>query len=319
MDRLDKVQKLHRLFSSCRYPIPISKIEQELECTKKTAKNAIDSLRDRLNAPLNYCEQSKGWHYDKNADAFELPGLWLTSDELHSLGAILNILTTMEEGLLGKEIDIVQQQIEKLLNAKGVDAKTFTQNIKYLSTNKRPITSQYFSTIVDALINRKQLLINYSDYSGKSTQRTISPQTLVHYQENWYVDAWCHKREALRSFMLPRITKVIKQTNLKKAIEFDVLKQHYQTSYGIFAGAPKYTATLKFYKPVINEVASINWHPNQKIKYFMDAVQIEIPYNDDRELIRDILKYGNHVEVIKPAALKNKIKRIAQSMLEMYA
>ena len=318
MDKLDKVQKLHRLLSSRRYPVPIATIEQELECTKKTAKAAIDVLRDRFNAPLDYCKQNKAWHYDKNADSFELPGLWLTSDELHSLAAVLNILTTMEEGLLGKEINVVYKQIEKLLDAQGVDAQSFTQNIKYLSTSKRLITSQYFSTIVDALINTKQILINYTDYSGKASQRIISPQTLIHYQENWYIDAWCHKREALRSFMLPRINKVIKQTSPKIIIPPDELARHYQTSYGIFAGEPKYTAVLKFTKPVIHEVASINWHPDQKIETFTDSLQIEIPYNDDRELIRDILKYGNHVEVLKPAALKNKIKRIAQDMLEMY-
>jgi len=35
--------------------------------------------------------------------------------------------------------------------------------------------------------------------------------------------------------------------------------------------------------------------------------------------VRDILQYGNHVEVIKPAALKNKIKRIAQGIVSMYS
>jgi len=318
MDKLDKIQRLHRLFRSHRYPIPMAKIAEELECTKKTAKTVVELLRDQLNAPLLYSEETRAWYYDKNADAFELPGLWLTASELHSLAAILNILQTMEAGLLGKEINIVQKQVEKLIHTKGIDTKTFSQRIKYLSISKRPIISQDFSTIVDALIKQKQILINYRDYAGNETQRDISPQTLIHYQENWYIDAWCHKRKALRSFMLPRITRVIKQAEPSKNIEPEALKAHYQTSYGLFAGEPKHTACIKFYPPVTNEVAAIQWHPQQIISTQDDAVQIEIPYNDDRELICDILKYGNNAEVLKPAVLKNKIKRIVQNMLATY-
>jgi proteasome accessory factor C len=319
MDKFDRIQQLHRLFLKHHFPIPLGKIAQALECTSKTAKHAIDLLRDQLQAPLIYHPDTKGWQYDKTADAFELPGLWLTADELHGLAAILQILNNMDEGLLGKEITVVEQHIKKLLNAKGVDITTFSHSVKYLSTRKRPVINRYFLVIVDALIHQKQLAIHYSDYAGYTTQRTISPQTLVHYQENWYLDAWCHKRHALRSFMLPRISKVIKQAEASTVIPEDECKEHYQSSYGIFAGKAKHRAELRFYAPAAREAASIQWHPEQQTHWQGDHYHIIIPYNDDRELIRDILKYGNNIEVIKPAALKNKIKRIAQSMVTMYS
>jgi proteasome accessory factor C len=305
MDKFDRIQQLHRLLCSHRYPIAISKISEKLECTNKTSKIAIDLLRDQLHAPLVYCPQSKGWQYDNDADAFELPGLWLTAEELH-------------KGLLGKEINVVQHQVEKLLKVKGVNIDEFNKVIKYISISKQSVISQHFSTIIDALIHNKQLHIHYIDYSGKITQRNISPQTLIHYQENWYLDAWCHKREALRSFMLPRITKVIKVKDKAKRLPAAGLKEHYQSSYGIFAGKPKHTAILKFYPPVTREAASIQWHPDQENEWQGDNYHVTIPYNDDRELVRDILKYGNNVEVIKPANLKNKIKRIAQSVVGIY-
>jgi proteasome accessory factor C len=319
MDKFDRIQQLHRLLRSNYYPIPISRIAENLECTNKTAKTAIDLLRDQLHAPIIYCQQTKGWSYEKRADVFELPGLWLTADELHGLAAILNILRTMDEGLLGNEINIVQQQVEKLLAAKGINIDHFSRTIKYLTTTKRPVTNRFFSTITDGLIHKKQLVITYSDYSGKTTLRDISPQTLIHYQENWYLDAWCHKRNALRSFMLPRIIKVIKSDLDNKEIAPNELKDHFQSSYGIFAGKPKHIAILTFYPPATREVASIQWHPEQISEWRGDNYQITIPYNDDRELLRDILKYGNNVEVIKPAVLKNKIKHIAQSLVELYS
>jgi hypothetical protein len=44
-----------------------------------------------------------------------------------------------------------------------------------------------------------------------------------------------------------------------------------------------------------------------------------IHYDDDRKLLRSILKYDDHVDVIKLAVLKNKIKHIAQSLVELYS
>jgi predicted DNA-binding transcriptional regulator YafY len=119
--------------------------------------------------------------------------------------------------------------------------------------------------------------------------------------------------------MLPRIIKVIKSDLDNKEIAPDELKDHFQSSYGIFAGKPKHSATLIFYPPVTREVASIQWHPEQISEWQGDNYQITIPYNDDRELLREILKYGNSVEVIKPALLKNKIKHIAQSVADLYS
>jgi proteasome accessory factor C len=260
VDKFDRIQQLHRLLLSHCYPVPINKISEILECTKKTAKIAIDLLSDQLHAPIIYCQQSKGCLYKKDADVFELPGLRLTADELHSLAAILNILKTMDEGLLGNEINSVRKQ-EELPAAKSHDANQFCHTIKYLTTSKRFLANRFFSIINEGLINKKQLLISYSDYSGKASQRDISPQTLIYYQENWHLNALCHKRNALRYFMLPRIIKVITSDLENKVIAPNELKDNYQSSYGIFTGKPKQNANLIFYPPVTREVASIQWHP----------------------------------------------------------
>jgi predicted DNA-binding transcriptional regulator YafY len=119
--------------------------------------------------------------------------------------------------------------------------------------------------------------------------------------------------------MLPRIINVIKSDLDNKEIEHDDLKDHYQTSYGIFAGKPKHNATLKFYPPVTREVASIQWHPDQISEWQGDNYEITIPYNDDRELLRDILKYGNSVEVIKPVVLRRKVKHISLNVAALYS
>ncbi|HBG31919.1 MAG TPA: transcriptional regulator, partial [Gammaproteobacteria bacterium] len=50
---------------------------------------------------------------------------------------------------------------------------------------------------------RQRLMIDYASRgSGQTSTREISPQRLTHYRDNWYLDAWCHKSNGLRTFAL---------------------------------------------------------------------------------------------------------------------
>jgi predicted DNA-binding transcriptional regulator YafY len=46
---------------------------------------------------------------------------------------------------------------------------------------------------------------HYSRQTGEETERVISPQQLVYYRDNWYVDSWCHLRDGIRSFSIDAI------------------------------------------------------------------------------------------------------------------
>jgi predicted DNA-binding transcriptional regulator YafY len=116
---------------------------------------------------------------------------------------------------------------------------------------------------------------------------------LIHYRDNWYLDAWCHVREGLRGFSLDGI-RAITSVN-KKAIEVPLkhLDQFLAASYGIFAGEAKHTARLKFTPERARWVAAELWHPDQKGSFDESGSYIlEFPFADDRELLLDIAKHG---------------------------
>ena len=167
---------------------------------------------------------------------------------------------------------------------------------------------------------RKQLDIKYAGRDrNQLTERTLSPQRLVHYRDNWYIDAWCHLREQLRTFAVDRI----EYSHLvnKKALEIDEvdLKEHFSTAYGIFSGKPDKTAVLKFNKNVARWVADEQWHPDQNGQFNIDgSYELEIPYRDPRELIQDILRFGPDVEVVMPLALRTEVIHKLKKTLELY-
>jgi predicted DNA-binding transcriptional regulator YafY len=58
-----------------------------------------------------------GFRYDPaEGNRFELPGLWLSSEELHALLAAQQLLAGSGGGMLSSALAPLQQRIEKLLD-----------------------------------------------------------------------------------------------------------------------------------------------------------------------------------------------------------
>lgn len=311
MDKFDRMQMLHRIFSDRRRPVSVRELAQRLECTEKTIRRAIEFLRDFFNAPLEYSSQEKGWRYVQSDDQFQLPGLWMTGEELQSLILLLHVLEGFGNGLLNKELASVEQQIHRLLQARGISPNVFSERIKALPIANKLIPNQIFIDIGEALIKRHQLTIHYTSYSREKTVRAISPQNLVYYRENWYVDAWCHLRNDLRTFTLARITAIDKDPAKKpvaaKQIPKQQLHDYFATSYGLFAGKPTHVAKLRFAAAIAYEISQQQWHPTQIGGWDKNDYLLDVPYSDDRELVGDILKHMPHVVVEGPPSLRKAV------------
>ncbi|MBN1545235.1 MAG: WYL domain-containing protein, partial [Syntrophaceae bacterium] len=172
----------------------------------------------------------------------------------------------------------------------------------------------------DALCKRRRLHITYHSRSrNQTTRRTVSPQRLAHYRDNWYLDAWDHGKAALRSFALERI-KQSKDLKVKaKDIPDRRLDDYFSSAYGIFAGRPRHTAVLRFSPERSRWVAEETWHPKQKGHFERGCYILEVPYSDPRELSMDILKHGPHVDVQGPPALRAEIRELAARTFRQYA
>ena len=318
MDKFDRFQLLHRTFRSHKNPIPLARLAERLECSEKTVKRAIANMCDYLDAPVKYYPEQNGWQYDEDeTDLYELPGLWLTSSELQSLALLMQLLENLGEGLLADELGVVEKHIGKLLQARGILLSEFDQHIKILPLNNSYIPNSIYATVCEALLTGKRLEIKYSSYHQASSHRIISPQTLIYYRENWYLDAWCHLRNELRTFSLSRITSIANNPKTSTKIAADQLKQHFANSYGIFSGQSKYTAKLRFAPAIAREIALQQWHPQQQAEWDGDDYLLTIPYSDDRELLQDLLRYTPNVYVVAPVKLRKKLQAKLQQGLEL--
>ena len=321
MDKFDRIYAVHQSLQSSRYPVSRKKLEDLLECTRSTVERTISNMRNYLNAPIEYDREANGYYYDiKNHENYELPGLWFNADELYALTVMQELLSKLQAGLLDEQIKPLKDRIHKLLADKQTGTDQINARLIFLHQTARKNNLPAFQKIASAVIQRKQLNIEYhARGNDETTTRLISPQRMIYYRDNWYLDAYCHTRGALRSFSLDRIKQTQVQDISATDINHKILDQHYSHAYGIFSGESIATATIKFTPQRARWVAEENWHPKQHGEWLNDGhYLLHIPYSDPTELIMDILKYGADAEILSPQYLRAQVAEKVKNLQEIY-
>ncbi len=304
MSEIDRLYSYRTLLTG-RRAVPRDEILQKLEISLATLKRDLSKLRDRLNFPVVFDRDLGGYRLDITDTRQELPGLWFSQDEVLALLTIHNMLEQLEPGLLGPKLKPLQKRLDEMLIGQGMSAETLSQRVRVVHAGKRSLKLKCFEQIAHSTLHRKQIKVqHYNRQTDKTVERIISPQQLVHYRDNWYVDAWCHLRKEVRSFAVDAITDCEQLEFDAKELDTEELRKSMQGGYGIFGGQVKGWAKLKFTPERARWVKHEEWHPDQKSSTTTDGYYIlEIPYADERELMGDILKHGSAVKVISPQSL----------------
>lgn len=321
---MNRTERLYRIKQMLRQynVVPRQRFLDEMEISLATFKRDLAYLRDRLYAPIEYDAEAGGYRLGATANGgrHELPGMWFNADEIHALLTMQQLLQELQPGLLTPHVQPLLGRLHQLLGSSPVSQREVQKRIRILRANGRHLAPQSFEPISTAVLGRHQLKVRHFHRGRNASEtRVLSPQHLVYYRDNWYLDAWCHLRQAVRSFSLDAIQEV----QLLKEAAFDVpdaeLDAVFTASYGIFSGAEVKWAVLRFSPERARWVDRERWHPQQQSEFEPDGHYVlRVPYSDDRELVMDILKYGPDVEVIEPKELRQLLHERLESTLAHY-
>ncbi len=319
MSEIVRLYSYKDLFAG-RRAVGRAEIMAKLEISEVTFKRDIAKLRDQLHMPIAFDRDLGGYTMAPGHDDTELPGLWFNQEELLSLVTIQQLLEQLEPGLLGPKLKPLHTRLVQLMEKHGLASQDVARRIRILNVGKRVVAAKSFEVVAAATMVRNRLRIShFSRQNGKTTEREVSPQRLVHYRDNWYLDAWCHLREDVRSFSIDAITQIkVVDRPAMDVLDADI-NAAVDAGYGIFAGAPKGWATIKFTPERARWVAGEIWHPHQRSSTQADGSYVlEIPYSDERELMGDLLRFGADVEVVEPPDLRSRIKRALHEAVGRY-
>lgn len=322
MNNLERIYALHRLLYGRRTALAMQDMQEELGCSRSTLKRDLRFLRDFLQAPLEYDPEGEGYRYTSDAGMFELPGTWFSGAELAALLTLEEVLQRHPLGILAQVLQPARDKLEKLLEHRGIGLPDWRSRLRILGAAARD-PGLHFAAVAEALVERRRLRI---EYHARSTDRmdppgrAVSPQRLILYRDNWYLDAWCHVRRELRIFSLDRIVAAEVLSQAAKEVPEQQLNHVLATSYGIFAGPPTEVAVLRFSAHAARWVGDELWHSEQEDQRHEDgALTRSVPYHRSTELVMDILRWGPEVEVLAPESLRNVVRERLHLALQRYS
>ena len=322
MDRTERFYLIDQLLRD-RGAVPIEVFLDTLEVSRATFKRDLEYMRDRLHAPIVWDRAHRGYRLDAEGDdgtSYALPGLWFNADEMHALLSMQQLLTELQPGLLEPHVAPLLERIRTLLDGEGHSSEQVQKRVRVLHMAARRVPPQCFQAVSSALLKRQRLqLRHYSRERDQVSEREVSPQRLVHYRDNWYLDAWCHTRKALRSFALDGVRRVRVLQYPARELSARVLDAELGSGYGIFAGRRTQRARLRFSPLRARWVATEIWHPRQCSRFDAQGRYVlEFPFSDPRELVMDILKHGPEVQVLAPESLRQAVAEAAHRTAAQY-
>ena len=311
MERLERFYRIQQMLTSRRL-VRTQEFLDALEISRATFKRDLEYLRDRFHAPILYDKDQEAYRLEEKVEdgvRWQLPGLWFNEQELRALLTMDRLLDDLQPGVLAELLGPLRQRLKELLATGDHSAEEIAHRIRVLSMGARVIEPAHFSVLATALLSRRRLKIrHHRRQAGEILERDVSPQRLVHYRDNWYLDCFCHKRQALRTFAVDAIERATVLDKPAKEVSDDSLDRHLASGYGIFAGSDTEEAVLLFNPTRARWVSRETWHPKQDGKLQLDGTYLlKFPYAREPELVMDILKYGADVEVLAPPSLRKSV------------
>ncbi len=310
MDRSERFYKIDQMLQGGRC-VAFVKLQEALGVSRAQLKRDLAYMRERLNAPIEYDRDANGYRFGRPraGPRYALPGLWFSAAEIHALLTMQHLLENLQPGLLTPHVKPLLARFAAILGSGDHSHEEVARRVRVLHLAAREMQHEHFAAVAQATLGRRRLRIrHYNRIEDRETERTISPQRLVHYRDNWYVDAYCHLRGDLRSFAVDAIRAAEPLDERAKEVPKAELDEYLKSGYGIFAGRKVTWAKLRFSPLAARWVAAQRWHSKQRAAFDGDgSYLLEVPYADDRELVMDILKYGPEVEVLAPAGLRSRV------------
>ena len=324
MDRTERFYKIDQMLQS-RGRVKVREFLAELGVSLATFKRDLEYMRSRLNAPIAWDRDEEAYRFDEGRGGrgpkYELPGLWFSPTEAQALLTLQHLVESLEPALLGPHVNPLKARLAALLATGDRSVDEVRKRIRVIPFGARRHEPRHFELIASAVLGRKRLHLSYSNRTrGDVTERDVSPQRLVHYRDNWYLDAWCHLRDDLRSFALDAMREVSMLPAKAKEVPDAQLDAALASGYGIFSGKDVRWATLRFTPERARYVSLEEWHPKQRVRWDKDGSYVlEVPYSSDKELAMDILRLAPDVEVVKPPSLRAEIQGRAGRMARRHA
>lgn len=252
----------------------------------------------------------------------DVPPIGFSLQELLTLYFLRSHLETLQGTPFHDDLNSIFRKINSVLPPR------YGAHLERLASINLPIiqgvrdyshVTALISDLRTALLFQKQVKLHYRTPSSKKAELyTVDPYSFIFYKGGLYLQGYAHNRRSMRTFAVERITALeILSERFEIPLEYFPEKQ-LDEAFGIVKEEPMHIR-LRFAKTVAHAITGRSWHPTQTIKRLRDgAVELSFIAGGKMEILSWVLSYGEQVELLEPAELRQELAEKVRKMAGIY-
>jgi predicted DNA-binding transcriptional regulator YafY len=294
------------------------------EITQRSVQRDLNELSNFLPLQCDEREKPYGWSWQKDAPSFDLPGL--TVPEAITLAMAEYFLQNLLPQPMLRQLQPQFQAAHKILATQGAGNHRRTWLSKVVSVSATQpllapkIDAEVQSVISGALLNERQALIRYRRRSeAKAITARIHPLALIQRGPMLYLCCRFFDYDDLRTLALNRISSVtLLEESTVYPKGFSLQEMADKGVWGFGAGEKEKLEAV-FSPGYGDHLYETPLSRDQVITVLHDgALRIEATVADAPQLLWWLLGFGEGVEVIRPAKLRQAIVLAVNNMAAQY-
>ena len=307
--------RIHQAIQSGHFPNAVS-LAGELEVSTKSIHRDFEFMRDRLELPLEFDNTSNGYYYSEEVSSF--PTLQISEGELFALLVAEKALqqyrgTTFERPL----VSAFKKMAAALPDTVSLNIADWEQTISFRTTAEPILNLEIFDKLSKATAQRQQMQLTYRKPGRRETElRVVDPYHLANINGEWFLFAWCHLRQDIRTFVPARIQAMeLTGQTFARPQKFS-LEKRLRDSFGVQSGQGSFNVVIRFNELVSDYIREKKWHDSQQLKELKDGgLELRMKLSSLAEVERWVLGWAGNAKVIQPAELAEKVRQSAHAIL----
>lgn len=176
----------------------------------------------------------------------------------------------------------------------------------------------YFSELKQAVLNDQMAEIIYLERGTREIRtQIVNPYGLVWRQGHWYLVAYSQESRQFERYRIQRIIGVVLVgKKFDREPRFDLAQMWVRLLEDFGTGGQQVRIKINF--PATKDFESFVWKRDQKISKFTDHWIVEMELDRDDWLIPLALSYGDKLQILEPASLRDRIASALESALALY-
>lgn len=291
--------------------------------SKRTIQGDIQIMRsDKLgyNAPIIVKERKYYVYDDKEYSIHNSP---ISSADLDKMKEVISVMKQLNG------FNYFEDMNEMITRLENNISKQNSKHPNYIQFEENPLLKglEHLNRLYQSIVKKQALLISYQSFNNQNKlrepkQAVYYPYLLKEYRNRWFLLAKARKDKTLFTLALDRIVDFYELANEPfidaPEINFD---QYYDNALGVTKTVKdrEQKVVFKVLKKLAPYVVTKPIHSTQKIiSEDESGTLFSIYVIHNFELERELLGFGEELQVVAPKLLKRNIKRRLEKALDFY-